>query len=196
MPAGKLHFTYAAMNAGKSTMLLQSAHNYTEMGMEVMLWTSDKHATEMDDSAFIESRIGLSRPALVFHPDTDLLANVKERHLASPLGAVFVDEAQFLTKDQVWQLAKVADTMTLPVYCFGLRTDFKGELFDGAAALLAIADVIQDAKTICHCGRPAVMTARLDEAGNVVRSGETISIPKTNYVSLCRLHWSDKFQNK
>ena len=103
-----------------------------------------------------------------------------------------MDEAQFLNEDQVWQLARVGDEMRLPVLCYGLRTDFQGELFEGAAALLAIADDLREARTICHCGRKATMTARLDENGNAIREGDQVSVAKGIYVSLCRQHWNEK----
>ncbi|MAP93982.1 MAG: thymidine kinase [Ponticaulis sp.] len=196
MPAGKLHFMYAAMNAGKSTLLLQMAHNYREMGMQVMIWSSDQHEVNESGELFVESRIGLREPANVYHKDTPIRDMIKEAHSQSELNAVFVDEAQFLTPDQAWELALVADDLNLPVYTFGLRTDFQGHLFEGSATLLAISDVIQEVKTICHCGRPATMTARRDAEGNFVRTGEQISIAKSDYVSLCRSHWLQSIERE
>lgn len=189
MPVGKLHFTYSAMNAGKSTMLLQSAHNYRERGMRVVLWTSVHHLDEDGVCASIESRIGLKQKAQTYKSETNLFDEIIADHKATPLDAVFLDEAQFLTKEQVWQLADLADETNLPVFCYGLRTDFQGELFEGSATLLAIADVLQEIRTICHCGRPAIMTARIDPSGEIVRGGNQIKVQKAEYISLCRAHW-------
>ena len=188
----KLYFTYSAMNAGKSAILLQAAYNYGERGMSVMLWTSGHHGSENAETGKIESRIGLEAEAHLFRSETDLYSAISERAKDAPLHAIFVDEAQFLNEDQVWQLARVGDEMRLPVLCYGLRTDFQGELFEGAAALLAIADDLREARTICHCGRKATMTARLDENGNAIREGDQVSVAKGIYVSLCRQHWNEK----
>ena len=136
----KLYFTYSAMNAGKSAILLQAAYNYGERGMSVMLWTSGHHGHDNAETGKIESRIGLEAEAHLFRSETDLYCAISKRAESAPLHAIFVDEAQFLSEDQVWQLARVGDEMRLPVLCYGLRTDFQGELFEGAAALLAIAD--------------------------------------------------------
>lgn len=188
----KLYFTYSAMNAGKSAILLQAAYNYGERGMSVMLWTSGHHGSENAETGKIESRIGLEAEAHLFRSETDLYSAISKRADDAPLHAIFVDEAQFLNEDQVWQLARVGDEMRLPVLCYGLRTDFQGELFEGAAALLAIADDLREARTICHCGRKATMTARLDENGNAIREGDQVSVAKGIYVSLCRQHWNEK----
>ncbi|MDF1679404.1 thymidine kinase [Ponticaulis sp.] len=188
----KLYFTYSAMNAGKSAILLQAAYNYGERGMSVMLWTSGHHGSENAETGKIESRIGLEAEAHLFRSETDLYRAISKRAEDAPLHAIFVDEAQFLNEDQVWQLARVGDEMRLPVLCYGLRTDFQGELFEGAAALLAIADDLREARTICHCGRKATMTARLDENGNAIREGDQVSVAKGIYVSLCRQHWNEK----
>ena len=188
----KLYFTYSAMNACKSAILLQAAYNYGERGMSVMLWTSGHHGSENAETGKIESRIGLEAEAHLFRSETDLYSAISKRADNAPLHAIFVDEAQFLNEDQVWQLARVGDEMRLPVLCYGLRTDFQGELFEGAAALLAIADDLREARTICHCGRKATMTARLDENGNAIREGDQVSVAKGIYVSLCRQHWNEK----
>ncbi len=186
----KLYFTYSAMNAGKSAILLQAAYNYRERGMQVMLWTSGLYGTAPEASmGEIVSRIGLEAEAHLYRADTDMFAAIKAQHSDGPLDAIFVDEAQFLTKDQVWQLAHVGDRLGLPVLCYGLRTDFQGEMFEGAATLLAIADNLREARTICHCGRKATMTARMDEAGNALTTGAQVSVGKEVYVSLCRKHW-------
>ncbi|MFS2316700.1 thymidine kinase [Maricaulis sp. D1M11] len=191
----KLYFTYSAMNAGKSAILLQAAHNYRESGMEVMLWTSGHHAHDPQAvMGEIESRIGLNAPAHLFRAGMDVYEAIKARRDAGPLHAVFLDEAQFLTRDQVWQLARVGDEFGLPVLCYGLRTDFQGELFEGSAALLAIADDLREARTICHCGRKATMNLRRDASGEAVSEGEQVGVAKTDYVSLCRKHWLESLE--
>ncbi|MEL6828384.1 MAG: thymidine kinase [Pseudomonadota bacterium] len=188
----KLYFTYSAMNAGKSAILLQAAYNYREQGMEVMLWTSGHYgADSADKMGEIESRIGLNAPAHLYRSDTDLFAEIARQHEQTPLSAIFFDEAQFLTKAQVWQLARVGDRLKVPVLCYGLRTDFQGELFEGSSALLAIADDLREARTICHCGKKAIMTARLDENGKAITEGDQVSVGKEVYVSLCRYHWEE-----
>ena len=188
----KLYFTYSAMNAGKSAILLQAAYNYRERGMNVMLWTSGHYGVAPDaEMGSIESRIGLQAEAHLYRPGTDLFEAIAAQHSATPLGAIFFDEAQFLTPTQVWQLAKVGDELKLPVLCYGLRTDFQGELFEGSAALLAIADDLREARTICHCGKKAIMTARMDEHGRAIKSGDQVSVGKEVYVSLCRRHWEE-----
>jgi len=190
----KLYFTYSAMNAGKSTLLLQAAYNYVEQGMQVMLWTSGHYGAAPEDThGEIESRIGLSQNAQLYPSRSDLFEAIKSALSDGPLDAVFVDEAQFLTKAQVWQLARVSDDLGVPVLCYGLRTDFQGETFEGSAALLAWADELREARTICHCGRKAAMTARMDEAGNVVTTGDQVSVGKEVYTSLCRKHWREVF---
>jgi len=188
----KLYFTYSAMNAGKSAILLQAAYNYRERGMEVMLWTSGHYGAAPDAATgLIESRIGLEAAAHLYRGETDLYAAIAAQHGETPLGAIFFDEAQFLTKAQVWQLAHVGDRLKIPVLCYGLRTDFQGELFEGSMALLALADELREARTICHCGRKATMTARMDEAGNALTTGAQVSVGKAVYVSLCRQHWEE-----
>jgi thymidine kinase len=186
----KLYFTFSAMNAGKSAILLQAAHNYGERGMRVMLWTSAHHAPN-DEAVMgeIESRIGLRAPAHIFRAGTDILAAIADRKAGPGLDCVFIDEAQFLTKAQVWQIARVGDELDIPVLCYGLRTDFQGELFEGAAELLAIADDLREVRTICHCGRKATMNLRRDASGEAVSEGEQVGVEKADYVSLCRLHW-------
>lgn len=186
----KLYFSYAAMNAGKSTILLQAAYNYRERGMDVLLLTS---ALYRDDSVgHISSRIGIAADATLYSQDTDLFTLISDRKNAARLDAVFVDEAQFLTKEQVWQLARVADHLGLPVLAYGLRTDFRGELFEGATALLAIADSLREVRTICECGRKATMVVRLGPDGKALTEGEQISIGKATYLSVCRRHWEER----
>lgn len=188
----KLYFTYAAMNAGKSAILLQAAYNYRERGMEVMLWTSGHHAASPDDEmAEIESRIGLRAPAHVYRDGTDLFEAIRAQKQAGPLDAIFLDEAQFLARDQVWQLARVCDDLGVPVLCYGLRTDFQGVLFAGAAELMAIADDLREARTICHCGRKATMVLRRTADGKAVIEGAQVGVEKGDYISLCRQHWRE-----
>lgn len=188
----KLYFTYSAMNAGKSAILLQAAYNYRERGMEVMLWTSGHYGAEADaEIGEIESRIGLDAPARLYRSDTDLFEAIQSMHQETPLNVVFFDEAQFLTQAQVWQLARICDQLKLPVLCYGLRTDFQGDLFEGSSALLAIADDLREARTICHCGKKATMTARMDDTGAALTSGAKVSVGKEVYVSLCRKHWEE-----
>jgi thymidine kinase len=191
----KLYFTYSAMNAGKSATLLQAAHNYGERGMEVGLWTSAHHAESPDSElGAIESRIGLTAAARIFRPETDLLAAVSEQKAASALDAVFIDEAQFLTEVQVDQLTRVCDDLGVPVLCYGLRTDFQGRMFEGAAALLAIADDLREVRTICHCGRKATMNLRTDETGAPVREGAQVRVEKAGYIALCRKHFREAME--
>lgn len=188
----KLYFTYSAMNAGKSALLLQAAYNYRERGLKVMLWTSSHHAyKEGDRTGQIVSRIGLSAEARLFSLATSLKDEITQEFQEKSLDAVFLDEAQFLTWTQVRDLADLCDRFRLPVLCYGLRTDFRGQLFEGAAELLAIADHLREARTICHCGRKASMTARLDEQGRAVMDGEQVSVGKQVYASFCRKHWME-----
>ena len=186
----KLYFTYSAMNAGKSAILLQAAHNYRERGMQVMLWTSALHAeSDGDETGLIESRIGLKAKAHLFRDGADLFEAIARRKASAPLDAVFIDEAQFLTTRQVWELARAGDELGVPVLCYGLRTDFQGKLFDGAAALLAIADDLREVRTICHCGRKATMNLRLTSKGEAASEGAQVGVEKADYKSLCRKHW-------
>jgi thymidine kinase len=187
----KLYFSYAAMNAGKSTMLLQASHNYRERGMHTVILIA-----AFDDRAGrgrISSRIGLESDAIPFEHQDDLFALLGDMNARQAIACVFVDEAQFLTRDQVWQLARVADRLGVPVMTYGLRTDFRGKLFPGSAELLAIADELREVRTICHCGRKATMVARLDAEGKVVREGAQVAIGgNERYVSFCRRHWEDR----
>jgi thymidine kinase len=185
----KLYFYYASMNAGKSTMLLQSSFNYRERGMRTMLFTAaidDRHR-----QGTITSRIGLESPATPFAGDSDIAAMVAAENAAAPVHCVLVDEAQFLTAAQVWQLADIADTMGIPVLAYGLRTDVLGALFPGSAVLLAIADVLAEIKAVCGCGRKATMNLRIDAAGHAVAAGAQTEIGGNDrYVALCRRHFS------
>lgn len=185
----KLYFSYAAMNAGKSTLLLQAAHNYNEQGMQTLLYTSSLYA-QMDKRS-ITSRIGITAPARLYDKELNLYEQIKQRSEEGPLHCIFVDEAQFLTHEQVWQLARVADRLKLPVMVYGLRTDFQGNLFEGSKSLLAIADVLREVRTICECGSKATMVVRMDEKGNVLTKGDQVAIGKDVYLSLCRRHWEE-----
>jgi thymidine kinase len=187
----KLYFYYASMNAGKSTTLLQADFNYRERGMHTMVWTA-----ALDDrfgQGFVASRIGLKTEAHKFEPETDMLASIKEEHGRKPLACVMVDEAQFLSRDQVIQLADVADKLGIPVLCYGLRTDFQAQLFPGSAALLGLADALIELKAVCECGRKSTMNLRVDAKGNAVREGQQTEIGGNDrYVALCRKHYLEK----
>lgn len=187
----KLYFTYSAMNAGKSTLLLQASYNYVERGMKTLLYTAALDTrTHVGE---ISSRIGLKAEAFIFHGDTDLFVHISEQCNEDRPDCIFFDEAQFLSKEQVWQLCRVTDKLRIPVMCYGLRTDFQGELFPGSARLLALADVLREARTICWCGSKASMVVRIDSEGQVIAEGEQVVIGgEESYVSLCRKHWASK----
>ena len=186
----KLYFSYAAMNAGKSTVLLQASYNYQERGMHTLLFTSSLYAKT--DEGRITSRIGINADALLYGESDDLYTWITREHRKKKIDCVFVDEAQFLTRPQVWQLARVADRLDLPVLCYGLRTDFRGELFTGSSELLAIADNLREIRTICHCGRKATMVVRRTADGKALTTGDQVGIEKSMYVSLCRMHWEEE----
>lgn len=178
------------MNAGKSAILLQAAYNYRERGMTPLLLKPSTD-TRGDDAAAITSRIGLRADAALFDADTDLFHFIRDQHGNATIDCVLLDEAQFLTEGQVWQLAEVADQLSIPVMTYGLRTDFQGQLFPGSRALLAIADELREIRTICWCGRKATMVLRLDGHGQPVREGDQVEIGgDERYISLCRRHWS------
>lgn len=184
----KLYFYYASMNAGKSTNLLQADFNYRERGMATMLWTAALDGRA--GSQAIGSRIGLGADAHRFDAETDLFARVSAAHAVEPLACVMVDEAQWLSPAQVWQLARLADEVGIPVLCYGLRTDFRGELFPGSATLLGIADALIEMKAVCHCGRKATMNLRVDESGAAVHEGPQTEVGGNDrYVALCRRHF-------
>ena len=186
----KVYFYYSAMNAGKSTVLLQASYNYQERGMRTMLF-----APAVDQRAGlgrIASRIGLSADANAFTPSEDLGKRVRAQHAEDALACVLVDEAQFLTRRQVEQLCDIADDIDIPVLCYGLRTDFLGQLFDGSAALLALADDLIELKTICDCGRKATMNLRIGPDHQAVREGEQVEIGgNERYVAMCRRHYNE-----
>ena len=184
----KLYFYYASMNAGKSTNLLQAAFNYAERGMATMLFTAG--VDDRFERGTITSRIGLTAPATPFDAQTDLAASVRERRAQGPLACVMVDEAQFLTAAQVDQLARLCDADGIPVLAYGLRTDFRGDLFPGSARLLALADSLVEIKSVCACGRKATMNLRVDAAGRAIAQGAQTEIGgNESYVALCRRHF-------
>jgi thymidine kinase len=178
------------MNAGKSTLLLQAAHNYREGGMATYLITA-----QLDSRAGagrIASRVGIGEAADTFAAGEDLFAKLAVRFAQGPVACVFIDEAQFLTKDQVWQLARAVDDQGVPVMCYGLRVDFQGNLFPGSAALLAWADEMREVRTICQCGKKATMVIRRGPDGRAMQEGEQVQIGgNETYVSLCRRHWRE-----
>ena len=183
----KLYFYYSTMNAGKSTALLQASHNYRERGMRTIVYTA---AVDDRGGGRVHSRIGISGEARHFGPGAALWPEISAAHAREPLGCVLVDEAQFLTRAQVRELGRVADELGVPVLCYGLRTDFRGELFDGSAALLAWADNLVELKTICHCGKKATMVVRVGADGAVEREGAQVEIGgNERYVPLCRRHF-------
>jgi thymidine kinase len=188
----KLYFYYSAMNAGKTTVLLQSAYNYRERGMTPLLFTP-----KLDDRfqvGVVKSRIGLEAEALAFDESTDLLDLTRQALEAQSVHCVLVDESQFLRRDQVYQLTEVVDQLAIPVLCFGLRTDFQGELFEGSQYLLAWADELQELKTICHTGSKATMVVRVDQNGYAVREGSQVEIGGNDrYVSVSRKEFKAVF---
>ena len=187
----KLYFNYSTMNAGKSTALLQAAYNYRERGMTPYLITA-KLDNRMG-GAKIVSRIGIEEEASVFELADDLYLKVQSLLKEITINCILLDEAQFLSKSQVWQLAKIVDKLNIPVLCYGLRVDFRGELFPGSLTLLAIADEIKEIKTICYCGRKATMVIRKNPDGKILDQGSQIQIGgNETYTSLCRLHWCEE----
>ena len=183
----KLYFYYSTMNAGKSTSLLQSSHNYRERGMRTLVYTAQ---FDQRGGGRVHSRIGLSSDARHFASGSDHYDEIAGEHAKQALHCVLVDEAQFLQPQQGEQLAAIVDHRSIPVLCYGLRTDFRGELFPGSARLLALADGVTELKTICHCGRKATMCARVGADGTAEREGEQVEIGgNERYLSLCRRHW-------
>ncbi|MBT8137375.1 MAG: thymidine kinase [Gammaproteobacteria bacterium] len=190
----KLYFYYSSMNAGKTTALLQASYNYRERGMKTLVLSP-----AMDDrygAGRVVSRIGIEAEAHAFRRDDDLLEVIQERVTGAPINCVLVDEAQFLSKQQVYQLSEVTDKLDIPVLAYGLRTDFQGEPFPGSKYLLAWADNLKEIKAICDCGSKATMVVRLDEAGNTIRDGSQIEIGGNDrYLSLCRRHFKERFHD-
>jgi thymidine kinase len=189
----KLYFYYAAMNAGKSTTLIQADFNYRERGMQTMLWTAA--FDDRSGAGTIGARVALSAPAHTYDADADLFGAIAEELKKRPLHCVLVDEAQFLTRDQVLQLCRVSDDLGIPVLCYGLRTDFQANLFDGSAALLALADSLVELKAVCECGRKATMNLRVDPQGHAVAAGAQTEIGGNDrYVALCRRHFFERLR--
>ncbi|HEX5183950.1 MAG TPA: thymidine kinase [Allosphingosinicella sp.] len=189
----KLYFYYASMNAGKSTVLLQTDFNYRERGMGTMLYTAGIH--DRSGHGIVDSRIGITARANAFEPASDLRAEIEAALRHQPLHCILVDEAQFLSRGQVLQLASVCDELDVPVLCYGLRTDFQGNLFEGSATLLALADKLVELKAICECGRKATMNLRVDAEGRAVRAGAQTEIGGNDrYVALCRRHFMERLK--
>lgn len=186
----QLYFYYSAMNAGKSTSLLQSAYNYKERGMRAEIYTAafdDRYGVGK-----VSSRIGLQSDAHLFKPETNLFAEIASLDKEGKINCVFIDESQFLTRQQVRQLTDVVDQLNIPVLAYGLRTDFQGETFEGSHYLLAWADKLFELKTVCHCGRKANFVVRLDEHGSPVKSGEQVQVGGNDrYESMCRKHFRE-----
>jgi thymidine kinase len=189
----KLYFYYAAMNAGKSTTLLQADFNYRERGMQTMLWTAN--LDHRQGAGIIGSRIGLETEANRYSDDTNLFDAVVRELIRRKLDCVLVDEAQFLTRDQVLQLCRITDELKIPVLCYGLRTDFQANLFPGSAALLALADSLTELKAVCECGRKATMNLRVDADGHAVVAGAQTEIGGNDrYIALCRRHFFERLR--
>ena len=189
----KVYFYYAAMNAGKSTTLLQADFNYRERGMETMLWTAK--LDERAGAGVIGSRIALSAPAHTYDANVDLFTAISEELKRRELHCILVDEAQFLSQRHVLELCEVADRLRIPVLCYGLRTDFQGKLFPGSAALLALADSLIELKAVCECGRKATMNLRVDEEGHAVAAGAQTEIGGNDrYIALCRRHFFERLR--
>lgn len=188
----KLYFYYSSMNAGKSTALLQSSYNYRERGMNTLVL-----APELDDrygAGKVTSRIGIEAEAIPFNSSENLFDLAVAQAADEPLHCVLIDEAQFLTKEQVFQLGEITDKLNVPVLAYGLRTDFQGEPFEGSKYLLAWSDNLKELKAICHCGTKATMVVRFDEQGNAVTQGSQVEIGGNDrYVSMCRRHFKEKF---
>ncbi|GAD66049.1 thymidine kinase [Vibrio proteolyticus] len=184
----QMYFYYSAMNAGKSTTLLQSSFNYQERGMNPVVYTA-----AIDDRygiGKVASRIGLQSDAYLFREETNLYQDIDTLHLKEKVDCILIDECQFLSKQQVYQLTEVVDKLDIPVLCYGLRTDFMGELFEGSQYLLAWADKLIELKTVCHCGRKANMVIRTDEHGTPIKEGDQVAIGGNDkYVSVCRYHY-------
>ena len=187
----KLYFSYSAMNAGKSTLLLQASYNYGERGMKTILFTAKlDNRSKLGE---ITSRIGLAEKAKTFEEQDNLFSIIENKISDYSISCILIDEAQFLTQKQVWELSDVVDKLNIPVMCYGLRTDFQGKLFPGSETLLSIADELREIRTICDCGKKAIMVVRQDEKGKVIKEGEQIEIGGNDkYISLCRYHWKSQ----
>lgn len=190
----KLYFYYSAMNAGKSTALLQSSYNYQEKGMHTLLYTYMLNSKK-NNNHLIQSRIGLSAPALLFNDTTNLFKQILNTHQKKTIHCILIDECHFLNRNQVLDLTKIVDVLNIPVLCYGLRTDFRSELFSGSLWLLAWADKLIELKTICYCGKQANRVLRIDKQGFVIKDGDQIMIGNNNhYISVCRKHFTEQLQ--
>lgn len=186
----KVYFHYGSMSSGKSAFLLTSAHNYKERGMGTLILKPE--VDNRDSICEVVSRVGLRQEANLITKDMDVLEFFKYANTKRDIHCVYVDEAQFLTQENIFQLCKIADLYDVPVMCYGLRTDFQGNLFEGSKFLLAVADKLCELKGVCHCGKKATMVARIDQEGNAVTSGEQVEIGGNDkYISLCRKHWCE-----
>ncbi|MGF1714110.1 thymidine kinase [Photobacterium chitinilyticum] len=186
----QMYFYYSAMNAGKSTTLLQSSFNYRERGMTPVIFTAS--IDNRYGKGKVSSRIGLQEDAELFNAKDDLYRKLQDMYATGKIDCVLIDECQFLTKEQVYQLTEVVDKMHIPVLCYGLRSDFRGELFEGSKYLLSWADKLVELKTICHCGRKANMVIRQDETGRAIADGDQVEIGGNDrYVSVCRKHYKE-----
>ncbi|WP_153447307.1 thymidine kinase [Vibrio algicola] len=186
----QMYFYYSAMNAGKSTTLLQSSFNYRERGMNSVIFTAE--IDDRDGVGKVSSRIGLQSDAHLYNANTDMFSAVKTLNQAEKIHCIMIDECQFLSKQQVYQLSEVVDKLHIPVLCYGLRSDFLGELFEGSQYLLAWADKLIELKTICHCGRKANMVVRMDENGVAIAEGDQVAIGGNDrYDSVCRMHYKE-----
>lgn len=182
-----LYFKYAAMNSGKSTQLLQAHYNYAERGMNPVAMTAG--IDNRSGSGRISSRLGINSDARTFAATTDIYADIAALHAQKPVSALLIDESQFMTRAQVEQCARIVDDLGIPVMCYGLKTDFLGQLFEGSQSLLCLADNIEEIKALCWCGKKAIMTARIVD-GQVARAGEQVAIGGNElYTSLCRKHF-------
>ena len=189
----KLYFYYAAMNAGKSTVLLQADFNYRERGMETMLFTAAVH--NRSGFGIVDSRIGLQKQANTFDADTDIRAEVEAELKQRAINCILVDECQFLSREQVLALASICDELNIPVLAYGLRTDFQANLFEGSATLLALADTLVELMAVCECGRMATMNLRVDAEGHAVKSGAQTEIGGNDrYIALCRRHFMQRLK--
>ena len=187
----KLYFNYSSMNAGKSTMLLQANHNYLERGLMPVIYTS--HLENRFSKNEIVSRIGLKHKSNIFTTKTNIYKDISKLSDKVSVDCLLIDEAQFLTKDQVKQLGIIVDKLDIPVMTFGIRTDFQGNLFEGSKYLLAWADNLKEIKTICHCGRKATMVLKINSSGKIILEGTQIDIGgQEKYVSVCRKHFFEK----
>ena len=187
----KLYFYYSAMNAGKTTTLVQSAYNYRERGMNTLVLKPE--IDERYSSSIVRSRIGLETDAKTISAKDNLLLLIEKTNRKNPLSCVLLDEAQFLTKSQVFSLGEIVDRLEIPVLAYGLRSDFRGELFEGSLHLLAWADELVEIKTICHCGKKAGMVLRLNEKGEPINVGDQVKIGGNDiYVSVCRKHFKQQ----